>query len=382
MTEKLYDLDSYIKEFTATVLECEEIEGGYKILLDKTAFFPEGGGQPSDIGFLDDIEVFDVKEKGDKIYHYTDKPFEKDKEVKGKINFERRFDFMQQHSAEHIASGIANKLFGCENVGFHLSEDIVTFDFDKMLSREQINEIEILCNKAVFENNSIKAYYPEKEELEKLEYRSKKELDGAIRIVEIENADICACCAPHVNKTGEIGLIKLLGTEKLRGGIRIELKAGNRALKDYNERYEETRKIGEMLAVKYNETAEAVERLNKTLSEQKAQITDLKRRILEMRAESFNPETDKTAEFLENADMKELQAYADKLYKKAGGIRAVFSLKAEGEYSFVICGEPNELNEFFADFKSKFTVKGGGRNGMVQGSVCGAEEDILKFFNI
>lgn len=382
MTEKLYDLDSYIKEFTATVLECDERDGGYKILLNKTAFFPEGGGQPSDIGFLDDIEVFDVKEKGDKIYHYTDKPFEKDKEVKGKINFERRFDFMQQHSAEHIASGIANKLFDCENVGFHLSEDIVTFDFDKMLSREQINEIEILCNKAVFENNSIKAYYPNKDELKELEYRSKKELDGAIRIVEIENADICACCAPHVNKTGEIGLIKLLGTEKLRGGIRIELKAGNRALTDYNERYEETRKIGEMLAVKYNETAEAVERLNKTLSEQKAQITDLKRRILEMRAESFNPETDKTAEFLENADMKELQAYADKLYKKAGGIRAVFSLKAEGEYSFVICGEPNELSEFFADFKSKFTVKGGGRNGMVQGSVCGTEEDILKFFNI
>ena len=380
MTEKLYDLDSYIKEFTATVLECDERDGRYKILLNKTAFFPEGGGQPSDIGFLDDIEVFDVRESGDKIYHYTDKPLKKGEEIKGRINFERRFDFMQQHSAEHIASGIANKLFGCENVGFHLSEDIVTFDFDKMLSREQINEIELLCNKAVFENNRIKAYYPNKDELKELEYRSKKELDGAIRIVEIENADICACCAPHVNKTGEIGLIKLLGTEKLRGGIRIELKAGNRALTDYNERYEETRKIGEMLAVKYNETAEAVERLNKTLSEQKAQITDLKRRILEMRAESFNPETDKTAEFLENADMKELQAYADKLYKKAGGIRAVFSLKAEGEYSFVICGEPNELSEFFADFKSKFTVKGGGRNGMVQGSVEVGYNELVGFY--
>ncbi|MBQ6825991.1 MAG: hypothetical protein IJP34_04965 [Clostridia bacterium] len=376
MTEKLYDLDSYIKEFTATVLECDERDGRYKILLNKTAFFPEGGGQPSDIGFLDDIEVFDVRESGDKIYHYTDKPLKKGEEVKGRINFERRFDFMQQHSAEHIASGIANKLFGCENVGFHLSEDIVTFDFDKMLSREQINEIELLCNKAVFENNRIKAYYPKKEELKNLEYRSKKELDGAIRIVEIENADICACCAPHVNKTGEIGLIKLLSTEKLRGGIRIELKAGNRALTDYNERYEATRKIGEMLAVKYNETYEAVERLNNNLSEQKAQITDLKRRILEMRAESFNPKSDKTAEFLENADMKELQAYADKLYKKAGGIRGVFSLKAEGEYSFVICGEADELSEFFAEFKSKFTVKGGGRNGMVQGSVI-AEKDSL-----
>ena len=149
---------------------------------------------------------------------------------------------------------------------------------------------------------------------------------------------------------------------------------------DYNERYDETKKIGEMLAVKYNETAEAVERLMAASSEQKAQITDLKRRILEMRAESFNPEKDKTAEFLENADMKELQSYADKLYKKAGGIRAVFAVKAEGEYSFVICGEPNELDEFFAEFKSKFAVKGGGRNGMVQGTVLAEKQAVEEFF--
>ena len=379
MTEKLYNIDSYIKEFTAKVLSCEKVQNGYIIVLDKTAFFPEAGGQPSDIGFLDDAKVFDVQIKNDVLYHYTDKEIGVGQAVNGSIDFERRFDFMQQHSAEHIVSGVANRLYGCQNVGFHLSEEIVTLDFDKLLSREEILMVEELANKAVFENNKINTYYPETEKLEKLNYRSKGELEGAVRIVEIENTDMCACCAPHVKFTGEIGLIKLLSSEKLRGGVRIELKAGMRALKDYNERFSNTAKIGDMLAVKYFETADAVARLMNNISEQKALLTSLKRKITEQKVNLFNAENRISAEFEDDLEVKELQIYADALYKKAGGIRAVFSQNGEDTYTFAICGQPQELDEFFKDFKLKFNVKGGGRNGMVQGTVIAKKESITAF---
>ncbi|MEE1074620.1 MAG: alanyl-tRNA editing protein [Acutalibacteraceae bacterium] len=234
MTEKLYDIDSHLKEFTATVIDSYQKADGYVTVLDRTAFFPEGGGQASDIGYINDAEVYDVRIQDGIIYHYTTKPFKKGETVLGKLDFERRFDFMQQHSAEHIVSGIAHKYYACENVGFHLGEDIVTLDFDKSLTREDILRIEALSNEAVFKNVGIKAYYPDSEAIKAIEYRSKKEIEGAVRIVEIEGVDSCACCAPHVNFSGEIGLIKLLGFERLRGGVRIELKAGRRALEDYN----------------------------------------------------------------------------------------------------------------------------------------------------
>ena len=381
MTEKLYDINSFATEFAATVMECKAVEKGYSVVLDKTAFFPEAGGQPSDIGFLNGIGVFDVQIENEVIYHFTDKELTVGEEVKGEINFDRRFDFMQQHSAEHIVSGIAHKLYGCENVGFHLSEDIVTLDFDKPLSRDEILKAEELANKAVFENKAFLTYYPDDETLKNLTYRSKKELEGAVRIVEIEDTDMCACCAPHVKSAGQIGLIKLLSFEKLRGGVRIELKAGARALKDYNERFFATAKIGDMLAVKYNETAEAVQRLMNNNTELKFTVTGLKKQITEQKVNNFISEKEISAEFEDGLDIKELQIYADALYKKAGGIRAVFSETAENTYAFAICGQANELDEFFANFKSKFTVKGGGRNGMVQGTVFASKKEITYLFS-
>ncbi len=380
-TKKIYDIDSFIKEFTATVIACEREEDNYSVVLDKTAFFPEAGGQPSDIGFLNDSRVFDVQIENDVIYHLTDKELSIGQEVSGKIDFERRFDFMQQHSAEHIVSGVANRLFGCENVGFHLSEDIVTLDFDKPLTREEILKVETIANKAVQENNKINTYYPQREKLSELKYRSKGELEGEVRIVEIENTDMCACCAPHVKYTGEIGLIKLLSSEKLRGGVRIELKAGMRALNDYNERFSATAKIGDMLAVKYCETADAVERVLNNNAELKSNITMLKKQISEFKVNAFESENEISAVFEDNLEIKELQIYADALYKKAGGIRAVLSQIGVDTYAFAICGEPQKLDEFFKDFKSKFNIRGGGRNGMVQGTVTANLEDLKEFFS-
>ncbi len=380
-TEKLYDINSYTMEFTATVLECEEYFENWAVVLDRTAFFPEAGGQPSDIGNIDNTDVLDVQIKDDKIIHITREPLPVGSMVMGTIDWKRRFDFMQQHSAEHIVSGVAHNLYGCENVGFHLSEDICTLDFDKSLTREQILEIEKIANRTVFANKEILTYYPSEDELKRITYRSKKELEGAVRIVEIEDTDMCACCAPHVKATGEIGIIKLLSSEKLRGGVRIELKAGMRALADFNERYNNTAKIGDLLAVKYNETAEATERLIKANAELKAVITALKRKITEQKVAAFNPITSISAEFEDGLDIKEMQIYADALFKKAGGIRGVFSSTNTDSLTFAICGQADALNEFFTDFKSAFEIRGGGRNGMVQGTVFGKCQDIKSFFS-
>ena len=379
MTEKLYDRDSHLKEFSATVISCEEYFENWAVELSATAFFPEGGGQGSDRGFIDNAKVSDVQIKDDKIIHITDSPLPVGETVTGTLDFNRRFDFMQQHSGEHIVSGVAHSLYGCENVGFHLGEDIVTLDFDKPLSKEQILKIEALSNKAVFENRNFYTYYPNAEQLKNLTYRSKKELEGAERIVEIEGIDMCACCAPHVKTSGEIGIIKLLSTETIRGGIRIEIKCGNRALTDYNEKYDNIRSISAQLCTKQNETADAVTRLLNQISELKFEITSLKREIISQKVSSFNPQSDITAEFEENFDIKELQHYSDSLYKNYGGIRAVLS-KAENGYSFAICGEDKLLNNFFAEFKSAFNVRGGGRNGMVQGTVLAEKQEIIDFF--
>ncbi len=380
MTEKLYDKDSHLREFTATVVDSYKAADGYFTVLDRTAFFPEGGGQGSDTGEINGVKVYDVRINDGIIYHYTTKPFEKGERVVGKIDFERRFDFMQQHSAEHIASGIAHKYYGCENVGFHLSEDIVTLDFDKPLTHEEILNIEALSNEAVFKNFNINTYYPDSEALKNIEYRSKKEIEGAVRIVEIEGVDACACCAPHVKKTGEIGLIKLLGSEKLRGGVRIELKAGSRALKDYNEKYTNVSEISAALCVKQNETADAVLRLISQINALKFELGGIKKQIIAEKVESFEPDGKVTALFYDGMTVKELQSVADTLYKRFGGIRGVFSPQGDG-FAFAICGAEVELDAAFAEFKRKFPVKGGGRNGMVQGTVTAEQKNLEDFWN-
>ncbi len=378
MTRKLYDENSFLREFTATVLDSYPRADGFFTILDQTAFFPEGGGQGSDTGFLNGVRVYDVQINDGVIYHYTTKQFEKGKTVTGVLDWGRRFDFMQQHSAEHIISGIAHSLYGCENVGFHLGADIVTLDFDKNLSREQILKIEQQANQKVYENVGFRCYYPNSDELKKLQYRSKKELDGAIRIVEIESTDMCACCAPHIKNAGEIGLIKLLDSEKLRGGVRIQLKAGNRALADYNEKYDNIKKISSVLATAQHETAAGVEKLLENISELKAEITQLKLKELQAKVAAFNPESAKTAVFEDGLTVKDLQSYADSLYKAHAGIRGAFS-KTENGFAFAICGG-DDLDMFFKAFKEEFEVKGGGRNGMVQGSVLATEEEIIEFF--
>ena len=378
MTVKLYDENSHLFEFEATVLSCEGASENFAVVLDRTAFFPEGGGQASDRGTLGNASVLDVQLADGIITHFTDRPLKVGETVTGVLDRQRRFDYMQQHSGEHIVSGVAHRLFGCENVGFHLGEDIVTLDFDKWLDREQIALIEKKANEAVFRNVRFKTYYPDADTLPTLSYRSKKELEGAVRIVEIEDTDMCACCAPHVDFAGEIGLIKLLDCEKLRGGVRIELKCGMRALEDYNQKYRNTARIGALLSVKQHETADAADRLYEQLNAEKQQITALKKRLCEALVASAG---EQSLLFAEGLDIKELQILADGLHKKTGKIQAVFSATSGG-FAFAICGEPQQTESLFADFKKSFSVRGGGRNGMVQGTVQANEEQIKLFFHI
>ena len=374
MTEKLYDKNSYLNSFESTVLECFENKNGFVVVLDKTAFFPEGGGQAADTGFLGEAKVFDVQIKNDIIYHYTDKPIDTGIRVLGKIDFARRFAFMQNHTGEHIVSGITHKLHGLNNVGFHLGEDFVTVDFDGQLTRAQLNEIEYLANQKVWQNLPVRVYYPSKEELETAVYRSKKEIEGAVRLVEVKDTDICACCAPHVKTTGEIGVIKLLDFERMRGGIRIILKCGEFALNDYRVKYENIADISALLSSKQENTAEAVKILDQKFADEKHKNAELKNKIAQLTVDTADKNTN--CIFIEDCDMKGLQLIADKLHKTYGGIKGAFCTSGEG-YSFAICGDECEIDEFFKKFKSELSVKGGGRGGIVQGTV-NADADKIK----
>lgn len=378
MTEKLYDKDSHLKEFTGTVLSCKKTGEKYAVTLNRTAFFPEGGGQQSDRGYIGDAYISDVQIKNGEILHFADKPLSVGQACKCKIDFDFRFRNMQNHSGEHIISGIVHRLYGFNNVGFHLGAEM-TMDFDGELTRRQLDEIEDLANKAVYENLPVKAYYPTDEELKQLDYRSKLDLKENVRIVEIKGVDVCACCAPHVKATGEIGVIKILDFEKYKGGVRLIVKCGADALRDYREKYKNVLEISNLLSAKQFEAAAAVVRLNEQLSAEKAAAAALKKRLIAEKAAGFAPDTDKTAVFENGLDIKELQLLADALCKKAGGIRGAFS-GTDGAFSFAICGEETALGNFFAKFKAAFNTRGGGRNGIRQGTVCAYRAEIERLF--
>lgn len=378
MTEKLYDKDSHLKEFTGTVLSCKKTGEKYAVTLNRTAFFPEGGGQQSDRGYIGGAYISDVQIKNGEILHFADKPLSVGQAYDCKLDFDFRFRNMQNHSGEHIISGIVHRLYGFNNVGFHLGAEM-TMDFDGELTRRQLDEIEDLANKAVYENLPVKAYYPTDEELKQLDYRSKLDLKENVRIVEIKGVDVCACCAPHVKATGEIGVIKILDFEKYKGGVRLLVKCGTDALRDYREKYKNVLEISNLLSAKQPTVSAAVVRLNEQLSAEKAAAAALKKRLITEKAAGFAPDTDKTAVFENGLDIKELQLLADALCQKAGGICGAFS-GADGAFSFAICGEETALGEFFTKFKAAFNTRGGGRNGIRQGTVCAERAEIEGLF--
>lgn len=378
-TRRLYYEDVYKKEFTAKVLECREEKKGFQILLDESAFYPEGGGQPSDTGFLNDVKVTEVHEKEGELLHYTEEAIQPGTEVRGKIDWARRFDLMQQHSGEHMVSGLVHEKYGYDNVGFHMGSDVITIDFSGILSEEQMAEIEEQVNLKIWEDAPVEIFYPSREELDTLDYRSKKELTGQVRIVRFPGADTCACCGTHVTHTGEIGMVKLLSVVRFREGVRMEMISGKRVLDYLNMVNEQNHQISVKLSAKMDKTAQAVDRLWE-------ENFALKGRIHSMEEEMFSSEAKKwegygsVLLFKEGLEADSVRKLTDAVMQTCEGCCAVFSKNPDGSYKYAM-GEINgDLRQFTKEMNAALNGRGGGKPFFVQGSVQADEEKIRKFF--
>lgn len=380
MTEKLFYQDSHRSTFTAIVQEVRPSGNGYEIILDRTAFFPEGGGQSSDTGSLGGVSVSDVQEIDGKIIHYTDGPLVEGTEVEGCIDWTERFSKMQQHTGEHIVSGLIHKIYGYHNVGFHLGTDSVTLDFNGVVPKEKLHEIEQLANEAVAKNLPVQVLYPTDEELSKISYRSKIEIEGQVRIVVIDGYDVCACCAPHVKQTGEIGLIKLVGMQNYKGGVRISMLCGFRALEDYYQKEKNNREIAVMLSAKEYETAVEVERLQEELAMKKAKIAELEQKFLEQKVETLDVSGEIVCLF-EETDPVMTREMVNLLLKKGAKMAAVFSRNEREGYRYVLGSRSLDVRKNGKLLNEAFHGRGGGKPEMVQGTVQGKREEIEAFLN-
>ena len=382
-TKKLYYQDPTLREFPATVLSCEAAGEVWKVVLDQTAFYPEGGGQPADHGLLHtaagEVPVTDVHERGGAVVHTCAAPVEAGTVVTGVLDWARRFDHMQQHSGEHILSGLLCRLYDCDNVGFHLGVETVTIDYNTDITWEQALEAERLANEAVWADRETEISYPSPQELATLEYRSKKELTGQVRIVEFPEADRCACCGTHVERAGQVGLVKLLSCQKFREGVRMEILCGGRALRYLSGTYDQARAVGQRLSVKPMEAERAVERLEEELSAAKVRIADLEQTAF---AAIAAEQAGRGDVLLFQSPMRpdSLRRLADAVGKSCGALAAVFS--GEGEtwsYALVRSGG-EDISPLVKELNEALHGRGGGRNGFAQGSVRAGREDIEAFF--
>ena len=370
---ELYDLDAYRKEFDSKVISCVYQKDHYEILLEETAFYPEGGGQPADHGTLNDVHVFDVHEKADGILHYCDAPLEEGESVHGVIDWQRRFDHMQNHSGEHIVSGLIHNLYGYENVGFHMGE-VIQIDFDGPLNEEQLRIVETRANEIVMANLEIIAHFPDEEERKTMAYRSKKELSGVVRIIEVPNADVCACCGTHVKRTGEIGIIKLLSFQKHKKGVRIEMVSGMRALKYIQQAMAENHAISVALSAKELETSLAVNALLAASGQKDARIREVSEMLLKYRLDEYESGQDLIIDFEDELDRNVLRRHGNDLAEKAK-TAAVISGNEE-KWNYFIISHSVDLKARAKEINEALNGRGGGSAEMIQGSFSGPKETV------
>ncbi|MBQ9134823.1 MAG: alanyl-tRNA editing protein [Lachnospiraceae bacterium] len=381
--KKLFYEDINILDFTATVVACEPIDAGkaYRVLLDATAFFPEEGGQSADKGTLDNQPVLDVQIEKDLIYHYVEKPLEVGSTVSGHVDWKQRFDFMQQHSGEHIVSGLVHKHFGYNNVGFHLSVNEVTLDFNGELTPEQIIMIEKEANEVVFQNLPIEISYHSKEELETLSYRSKIEIEGQVRIITIPGVDVCACCAPHVAHTGSIGMIKITNCQSHRGGVRLNILCGERALTDYNQKQNSVTAVSVALSAKPNLIADAVLRLKEENLRQKDKYNNLQAQYLKLSLSSLPSPTESNDAvlFVEPMDTIAIRNTVNELVERYTGYCAVFSGSETDGYQFIVGSKHADCKELAQLLRQELGAKCGGNTPMIQGSITATPDTIRNY---
>ena len=298
------------------------------------------------------------------------------KEVEGTIDWEERFSKMQQHSGEHIVSGLVHAIHGYDNVGFHMGKDAITMDFNGVITQEQLKEIEQKANEAVVKNLDIQVLYPTKEELTQIEYRSKIEIEGQVRIVVVPGYDVCACCAPHVKKTGEIGLIKLVGMQNYKGGVRVSMLCGFRAIADYEEKAESVKRISVMLSAKEYQVAEEVARLKEELSAQKQRMANLQKTLLAYKVKELEENQDLVVLFETELEGNAPRELVNLILEKGTNIGAVFAGNEYTGYRYVIGSRSMDVRICAKLLNESFHGRGGGKPEMVQGSVCGNENDI------
>lgn len=388
MTVKLYDQNNHQTQTTAQVTACEPVEGGFEVLLDQTVLFPEGGGQPSDTGWIDTARVLSCREEHGDVFHKVDRALMVGETVSVRLDWGRRFDFMQQHTGEHLLSFAFYKLFEAANIGFHLALDYATIDFDKPLSREQIAEAELLANSCVWRNLPVTAtFYASEEEVQSLPLRKHAEgLTAPIRIVSIEDADMCTCCAPHCALTGEIGSIFVLDAAGYKGGTRVTFLCGERALKRHRAEHDDLDAIGRRFSTARENAVSAVTKLSDEYGALKKRERELAKELNGFLAAELRANAKQAGKYrvavrlfsgMDAGRLKDLAQCA----AEPGTISALFS-ETEGKLSYVLAsGEkfPLDVGELIPAVNAATGGKGGGRGTLAQGmaqSGTGAQETV------
>ncbi len=381
-TEKLYEQNPYLRQMVAKVTASHPYKDGlFASSVERTVFYPEGGGQPSDTGVLGGQKVSYVFIRDEEVWHVTPAPLPVGKEVIGYINWARRFDFMQQHTGEHIMTGQCLALYGANNVGFHLTENTVILDVDKELSENQLKAVELRANQAIWKNAPVTAATPSVAELDHMRFRSKPERvhGGDLRIVTVSGYDTCACCGTHVSSAGQVGIAKILDFQKYKGGTRMYMAAGRRALADYNQKQQELYAVSRELSAKPLETAAAVQRLQGENAQWKCLHADATNQLFEAKAAGLPAEPFGLAYVQEGLATEDMRRFALALAERTEGIAAVLSPLAEGGTRYALASRTQDMPAYVKEFNKTLAGRGGGKDSLVQGSCEADLEQVLAF---
>ena len=385
-TQKYYEADAYRREADAVILAVEpDGRGGGKLALDGTVFYPEGGGQPADHGTLTlpdgaRLTVTDVHEQGGVIWHRVDAlpdTAAPGTAVTGRIDWAWRFDKMQQHTGEHILSGILHQMFGAENVGFHIGSDAVRMDTSVPISAEGLREAELAANRIVWQNLPVLITYPTREELTRMTYRSKKEIEGQVRIVTIPGADVCACCGTHTAATGAVGQIKILAAENYKGGVRLSIVCGERALLAAQAMRQRQADIGALLSAKPSETAHAVHRVYDEYTALKFAHFGLCSELFDALAAQVVPGAD-AIRIVPGLDPDGLHRLAARLSEATTGLCAALTANEKGT-GYCLAQAGGDVRALTKALNTTLNGRGGGKPGICQGSCAAAPEQVERF---
>jgi len=375
--EKLFYEDTYIKEFRAQVVSCQRGKKVlYEVVLDQTAFYPEGGGQPSDTGMLGGVKVLEVHEKDGHVVHYVDGPLTVGEVVEGVLDWEKRYTNMQHHSGEHLFSGLIHQHYGYDNVGFHMGQDEVIIDFNGPLTPEQVEAVEKEANALVYADVPVQITYPTPEELQAIDYRSKKELTGQVRIVEIPGGDVCACCGTHVRTTGEIGIIKITGLMNYKGGVRMSMLCGSRALEDYEKKQKLVIRISNLLSAKPDTIADAVEKLKNDSGAKDGKINQIYQKLFQFKVQVMPDSEEPLLVMEEDLNPVQLRQYCTMLYEQGRGSVVLVCSEEDGVWKYAIGSQVSDVRPISKKLNGLLNGRGGGSNLMAQGTFQAAREEI------